>query len=184
MRNLGIALAIAWMSVGLDLLWLPSSRLAFEISVAHDSVESMKDSPLKGEPEVARAIEQAEQLLTDQSNRAIILWLNWTALLLIVAYGLWTAYAVFRRRPNAYRWVFIGCLLFLCRQVLFHRVAYIMLLNGANQLQQILTGGHYRLALTIIWYHYVLGIFFFSLAMFSAFRLSSKRSNKAFVISA
>ena len=45
MRNLGIALGIAWMSVSLDLLWLPPSQLRSEMALSRDFIESMQDSP-------------------------------------------------------------------------------------------------------------------------------------------
>jgi hypothetical protein len=155
MRSLGIALCVAWLSVGFDLLWLPPSQLKAEISVSKDFIESMQTSPLKDTPEMKQWIEHSKRLLTNPSRRAIVIWVAWTALLFIVVYGLWTAYAIFRNRSSAFGYVLIGCFIFLGRQA-------------------ILNAGYYEIAFSIIWHHYVLGIFFFSLATLSLLRLFRK----------
>jgi hypothetical protein len=108
MRSLGIALCVAWLSVGFDLLWLPPSQLQSEISLSRDFIESMQTSPLKDTPEMQHWIEQLKRLLTNQSRRAIVIWVAWTALLFIVVYGQWTAYAVFRNRSSAFCCVLIA----------------------------------------------------------------------------
>jgi hypothetical protein len=178
MRSLGIALCVAWLSVGLALLWLPQSQLQAEISLSRDFVESMQTSPLQGIPEVQQGIEQSKRLLENPSRRAVVIWIAWTALFFIVVYGLWTAYAVFRNLPSAFSYVLIGCLLFLGRQVIFHRAAYEMLFDGTDRFNRILDASHYEIGLSIIWHHYVLGIFFFSLASLSLVRLVRMRTNK------
>jgi len=178
MRSLGIALCIAWISVGFDLLWLPPSQLDAEISVSRDFIESMQTSPLKDSPAMQQGIEQSTRLLTNQSRRGMVLWVAWTALLVVVVYGLWSAYAVFRNGSSVFGYVLIGCFLFIGRQAIFHRAPYEMLFDGTNKFQRILDAGYYETAFSIIWHHYVLGIFFFSLATFSALRLFSKRPAK------
>jgi hypothetical protein len=172
MRSLGIALCVAWMSVGLNLLWFPPRQLQSEILLSSDFIESMQTSPLKDTPEMHQGIEQAKRLLKNPSRRATVIWIAWTALLFLVVYGLWTAYAVFRNQSFAFGYVLIGCLLFLGRQVIFHRAAYEMLFDGIDKFRQILNAGYYENAFSIIWHHYVLGIFFFSLTILSLFRLA------------
>jgi hypothetical protein len=63
------------------------------------------------------------------------------------------------------------CFLFLGRQAILHRAAYEMLFDGTDKFQRILNPGYYEIAFSIIWHHYVLGIFFFSLATVSLLRL-------------
>jgi hypothetical protein len=162
MRSLGIALCVAWLSVGFDLLWLPPSQLQSEISLSRDFIESMQTSPLKDTAEMQQGVEQSNHLLTNQSRRAIVIWLAWIALLLIVVYGLWSAYAVFRNRSSAFGFVLIGCLLFLARQTFLHRAAYKMLFDGTDTFQRILNAGYYEIAFSIIWYHYVLVFLLFT----------------------
>ena len=113
MRSLGIALCAAWLSVGFDLLWLPPSQLQSEISLSRDYIESMQTSPLKDTPEMQQGVEQSKRLLANQSRRGIVLWVAWTALLVVVVYGVWSAYAVFRHGSSAFGHVLIGCFLFI-----------------------------------------------------------------------
>ena len=170
MRRLGTALCVAWLSVGFSLLWLPSSQLQVEMSISKDFIESMQTSPLKDTPEMQQGIEQSKRLLMNPSRRGVVIWVRWTALLFLVFYGLWTAYAVFRNQSFAFGYVLIRCFLFLGRELFFHRHAYKMLFDG--KLQNVLNAGYHEMALSIIWHHYVLGIFFFSLTIFSFFRLA------------
>ena len=179
MRSLGVALYIAWISVGLDLQWLPPNRLQSEISFAKDFIESMKDSPLNDLPEMQQAVEQSTRLPRNQSRREITLWVAWSAFLLMVGYGLWTAYAIFRQRSYALGCVLVGCSLFLGRQAIFHRAAYELLLDGTDIFERILRSGNYQFAFSIIWHHYVVGIFFFFVAIFSSIQLFQRWIKKA-----
>src|SRR5262245_40688220 len=118
-----------------------------------------------------QGIELSKRLLTSQSQRRATIWMQWCTLMLMVSYGLWTAYAVFRQRSYALSCVLIGCLLFLARAAIFHRAAYQLLFDGTNRFQRILNAGHYQLALSIVWHHYVIGTFFLLVAIFGSIQL-------------
>ena len=171
MRTLGIAILIAWLSVGLDLLWLPSGRLDFELAVSKDFLEGMKDSPLRELPDFQQASDNARRLIADPSRREIGIWVMWSALLLLVGFGFWTAHAVFHRRPNARMLVFFGSFLFVGRQAVFHRAVYDHLFDDHNPVLWSLKTGNYNFAFSIVWYHYVLAIFFLLLALFTSIQL-------------
>jgi hypothetical protein len=177
MRSLGIALCIAWMSVGLELQWLPPSRLQSEMSFSKDFIESIKESPLADQPAMQQAVAQSKRLVGDQSTRGTSIWLAWSALLLMVGYGLWTAYAVFRQLSYALGFVLVGCLLFLIRETIFNRAAYALLVNGSEKFQQILNAGHYQLAFAIIWHNYVVGSFFLLVTIFTSIQMLRNEAN-------
>jgi hypothetical protein len=144
----------------------------------------MKESPLKDIPEMRQSVAQSNRLLANPSRRSTVIWVAWMALLVMVAYGFWNAYAVFRRQSYAFHFALIGCFLFLARQAIFQRSVYEMLINGTGTLQRILEAGYYGVAFSIVWHNYVLGIFFFLLAAYSLLRVVKMRSHKTGFIEA
>jgi hypothetical protein len=174
MRRLGVTLLVAWLSVGLDLLWLPSGRLEFELAVSKDFLEDMRNSPLQNSPDFQEASDYARRLVSDASHRETVIWVTWSALLLLVGFGLWTAYAVFHRHASALTFVLLGSLLFLGRQAVFYRAAYAHLFDDKNPVIRLLNTENYKFAFFIIWYHYVLVIIFFSLALFALIHLAQR----------
>jgi len=174
MRSLAIALFVAWITVGLELFLLPSTLLEMEVTASREMLESMKTSPLADIPETQQYIDFAKQLVADPSVRRITLWVMWSALFLLVAFGLWTAYATIRRRNYAMALVVIGSLLFLARQAIFRRTAYELLLDDFSPILWWLKNGYYQFAISSIWYDYVLPLCFLMLTVVGLIYLGRK----------
>jgi hypothetical protein len=62
--------------------------------------------------------------------------------------------------------VLTGALLFLGREAIFYRGLYKRLLEGTNEISVALEHGYYQFAASFAWYHRVLPVFFFSVAVF------------------
>ncbi len=176
MRTLGIALLLAWITVGGDLLMLPNRQLDMEVAVTGQMLEEMKNSPLLEIPEVEKQIDSSKRIVADPSARRIVLWVKWITLFLLVMLGLWTAYAVFRQDFAAVAFMLTGALLFLGRQALFHRTRYELLLNGTNPIPWYMDNGYYQFAFSVIWYDYVLPVFFLVVIVFSCIHFARKWS--------
>jgi uncharacterized membrane protein YozB (DUF420 family) len=176
MRSLGATLLVAWLSIGLHLLWPPSGRLEFELAVSKDFLEDMKNSPLRNSPEFQESSDYARRLVSDPSRREIVIWATWSALLLLVGFGLWTAHVAFHRHSRALMLVLFGSLLFVGRQAVFYRATYAHLFDDKNPVIRLLKSGNYKFAFSIIWYHYLLVILFFSLALYALIQLAQRRA--------
>jgi hypothetical protein len=175
MRTLGIALFIAWMTVGCDLLWLPHKELEAELALIQQSLVELEDSPILKIPEVKSQVDYSNHLVVDPSARRIVIWAKWSALFLLVMFGLWSAYAVFRRHSDAMTLMLTGALLFLGREAIFHRASYDLLLQDANPISWYLENVYYQFAISSVWYHRILPVFFLLVAVFSCIHLVRKR---------
>ena len=164
MRSLSIALFIAWVAVATQLIFLPPGMVERDLTATREFLENMKKAePAFLEiPEVADHIRQSEQLLADSTVHAIVVWLKWIGLLLLVLFGFWGAYRLFRRRPKALLLVGIASLLFLFRQVIFSYRAYELLFQGPNPIPFLFKKGHYEFLAWMLWWDYVLPLFFLS----------------------
>ena len=167
MRSLSVALFIAWAAVSAQLIHLPPGMIERDLSATREFLENMK----KGEPaflaipEVADHIRQSEQLLADPTVHTIVVWLSWFGLLLLVLFGFWGAYWLFRRRRSALLLVAIASLLFLARQAVFSYVVYEGLLQGNSPIPYLVKKGEYEFVGWMIWWDYVLPLFFLSLVI-------------------
>ena len=175
MRTLGIALFIAWMTVGCDLLWLPHKELEAEQAVTQQSLVELDDSPILKVPDVKSRVDYSKHFLVDPSTRRIVIWAKWSALFLLVMFGIWSAYAVIRRHSGAMALVLTCALLFLAREAIFHRASYDLLLQGANPISWYLENVYYQFAISSVWYHRILPVFFLLVTVFSCIHFVRKR---------
>jgi hypothetical protein len=96
MRRLGIALFIAWITVGLELLMFPETQLELEEAATKQLLPELQNSPLVEIPEFKNTIDSSKRLVVNPASRRLGLWVKWSALFLLVMLGLWSAYAFIR----------------------------------------------------------------------------------------
>jgi hypothetical protein len=168
MRNLSVALFIAWAAVSAQLIHLPPGVIERDFSATREFLENMKkaEPAFLAIPEVSDQIRQSEQLLANPTARTIVVWLAWFGLLLLVLFGFWGAYRLFRLRPKALLLVAIASLLFLFRQAIFSYRAYELLFQDPNSILYLLKKGHYEFVAWMLWWDYVLPLFFLAVVIF------------------
>lgn len=164
MRSLSVALFVAWVVVATQLIILPPAMVERDLTTTREFLQNMKNAgPAFLEiPEVADQIRQSAQLLADPTVHTIVVWLKWIGLLLLVLFGFWGAYRLFRRRPKALLLAGISSLLFLFRQVILSYKAYELLFQGHNPILFLFKKGHYEFLAWMLWWDYVLPLFFLS----------------------
>lgn len=175
MQTLGIALLIAWITVGGDLLPLPPTQLDIEVAVTGQMLEELKASPLLEIPEVKKQIDSSKRMVADPSARRIGLWTKWSMLFVLVMFGLWTAYAVIRRHNEAMTLMLIGALLFLGKPAIFDPGFYERMLEGTERIPWFLENGYFQYAVSFVWYTWILPVFFLFLTVFSSLHLVRNR---------
>jgi hypothetical protein len=179
MRTLGIALLVAWLTVGLDLLMFPETQLEAEIAATKHMLPELKDSPLVEIPEFKKTIDSSERLIINPSVRRIVIWAEWSILFLLVMFGLWSAHAVFRRHSDAMTLMLTGALVFLGKEAIFSGGAYKRLFEGTNEISVSLENGYYQFAVSFAWYHRILPVFFLLVTVLSCMHFVRKRPGRS-----
>ncbi len=163
MRTIGIALFLAWIT------------LEMTLSAINQMRPELEDSPILGIPEVKKQNDRWKKTVANPTPLRIALWTKWSALFLLVTFGLWTAYAVIGRHHHAMTLMLIGALLFLGRRAIFNPESYERMFTGVERIPWYLENGYYQYAVSFVWYIWILPLFFLFLTVFSCLHLVRKR---------